>query len=328
MNGPSWTPEEWADGIRRADRAFLGRALSLVESQLPADAERAAALFTALGATPQGSFRLGITGNPGAGKSTLTEAMGVRWADSGHKVAVLAVDPSSSLHRGSILGDKTRMDQLSKHPNAFIRPVASGGQLGGVAASTRAAIQLLEHAGYTRIVLETVGVGQNETAIQGVVDFTLLVALPGAGDEVQGLKRGVIEAADLIWVNKADGAHKAAAEQAAGQLRQALGLFNRADDQHVEVLVGSALDQASLTPLWDALDRGLRWGWASDRTVERRRAQKRTHMTRRIQAGLWSEALDQGQSVLAELEEKVANGELSPTEGALEFLRHLSAKHR
>ena len=105
MNGPSWTPEEWADGIRRADRAFLGRALSLVESQLPADAERAAALFTALGAAPQGSFRLGITGNPGAGKSTLTEVMGVRWADSGHKVAVLAVDPSSSLHRGSILGD-------------------------------------------------------------------------------------------------------------------------------------------------------------------------------------------------------------------------------
>ena len=214
MNGPSWTPEEWADGIRRADRAFLGRALSLVESQLPADAERAAALFTALGAAPQGSFRLGITGNPGAGKSTLTEVMGVRWADSGHKVAVLAVDPSSSLHRGSILGDKTRMDQLSKHPNAFIRPVASGGQLGGVAASTRAAIQLLEHAGYTRIVLETVGVGQNETDAVHYVDGLLLVALPNSGDDVQGIKRGIMERADLIAVNKCDGSFAEAGQRA------------------------------------------------------------------------------------------------------------------
>ncbi|MFZ9526569.1 MAG: methylmalonyl Co-A mutase-associated GTPase MeaB, partial [Schleiferiaceae bacterium] len=136
MNGPTWTPEEWADGIRRADRAFLGRALSLVESTLPEDAARAADLFAALGSPHQSTFRLGITGNPGAGKSTLTEALGMHWTEQGHRVAVLAVDPSSSLHRGSILGDKTRMERLSRHPNAFIRPVASGGQLGGVAAST------------------------------------------------------------------------------------------------------------------------------------------------------------------------------------------------
>ena len=326
-----WNVPALAEGIRRGDRSALARGITLIESDLSTDQGAAAELLTKLQPEPSdqpSSFRLGITGNPGAGKSTLIEALGTHWSEAGHRVAVLAIDPSSSQHHGSILGDKTRMEMLGKATGAFIRPSPSAGALGGIHSQTSEVIQLFEAAGFSRIVIETVGVGQNETAIQGVVDFTLLVALPGAGDEVQGLKRGVMEAADLIWVNKADGAHKAAAEQAAGQLRQALGLFNRADDQHVEVLVGSALDQASLTPLWDALDRGLRWGWASDRTVERRRAQKRTHMTRRIQAGLWSEALDQGQSVLAELEEKVANGELSPTEGALEFLRHLSAKHR
>ena len=276
MNGPSWTPEEWADGIRRADRAFLGRALSLVESQLPADAERAAALFTALGAAPQGSFRLGITGNPGAGKSTLTEAMGVRGADSGHKVAVLAVDPSSSLHRGSILGDKTRMDQLSKHPNAFIRPVASGGQLGGVAASTRAAIQLLEHAGYTRIVLETVGVGQNETDAVHYVDGLLLVALPNSGDDVQGIKRGIMERADLIAVNKCDGSFAEAGQRAALQLRESMKWFRRDDGWNVPVVQVSATELRGLGELDEALDRYERWVRGTG-SFDARRSDQRAH---------------------------------------------------
>ena len=276
MNGPSWTPEEWADGIRRADRAFLGRALSLVESQLPADAERAAALFTALGAAPQGSFRLGITGNPGAGKSTLTEAMGVRWADSGHKVAVLAVDPSSSLHRGSILGDKTRMDQLSKHPNAFIRPVASGGQLGGVAASTRAAIQLLEHAGYTRIVLETVGVGQNETDAVHYVDGLLLVALPNSGDDVQGIKRGIMERADLIAVNKCDGSFAEAGQRAALQLRESMKWFRRDDGWNVPVVQVSATEHRGLGELDEAIDRFERWVRGTG-SFDARRSDQRAH---------------------------------------------------
>ena len=274
MNGPVWSAPEWAEGIRRGDRAFIGRALSLVESYLPADKERAAGLFDCLGPPPQGSFRLGITGNPGAGKSTLTEALGLRWAESGVKVAVLAVDPSSSKHRGSILGDKTRMEGLSRHPNAFIRPTASGGQMGGVAASTREAIQILEHAGYQRIVLETVGVGQNETDAINYVDGLLLLALPNAGDEVQGIKRGIMECADLVAVNKCDGAFAEAGQQAAQQLSQSLGWFSRSDQWIVPVLQVSALEGSGLDKLMEALDRFERWTRGTGE-MDRRRAKQR-----------------------------------------------------
>ena len=276
MNGPHWTPQEWADGIRRADRAFLGRALSLVESSLDADVQRASELFAALGAAPESSFRLAVTGNPGAGKSTLTEALGLRWAESGRKVAVLAVDPSSSLHRGSILGDKTRMEQLSKHPNAFIRPVASGGQLGGVAASTRAAMALFEYAGYTRLVLETVGVGQNETDAAHYVDAMLLLALPNAGDEVQGIKRGIMECADLIAVNKCDGGLVEAGARAAGQLRESLNWFGRDDGWKVPVLALSAQQRQGLPELDEALERFERWVRGTGQ-FDARRAQQRAH---------------------------------------------------
>ncbi|MGA0817807.1 MAG: methylmalonyl Co-A mutase-associated GTPase MeaB [Schleiferiaceae bacterium] len=259
MNGPTWTPEEWAEGIRRADRAFLGRALSLVESTLPDDAERASALFAALGSPPNSTFRLGLTGNPGAGKSTLTEALGLRWADQGHRVAVLAVDPSSSLHRGSILGDKTRMERLSRHPNAFIRPVASAGQLGGVAPSTRAAIELLELAGYTKIIVETVGVGQNETDAANYVDGLLLLALPNAGDDVQGIKRGIMERADLVAVNKCDGSFSDAGRRTATQLRESLKWFSREDGWTVPVAQISATESLGLDALEADLDRYERW---------------------------------------------------------------------
>ncbi len=291
MNGPHWTPQEWADGIRRADRAFLGRALSLVESSLDADVQRASELFAALGAAPESSFRLAVTGNPGAGKSTLTEALGLRWAESGHKVAVLAVDPSSSLHRGSILGDKTRMEQLSKHPNAFIRPVASGGQLGGVAASTRAAMALFEYAGYTRLVLETVGVGQNETDAAHYVDAMLLLALPNAGDEVQGIKRGIMECADLIAVNKCDGGLVEAGARAAGQLRESLNWFGRDDGWKVPVLALSARQGQGLPELDEALERFERWVRGTGQ-FDARRAQQRAHA--------WDEAWGQFLATWAE----------------------------
>jgi LAO/AO transport system kinase len=202
--------------------------------------------------------------------------MGVRWAGSGQKVAVLAVDPSSSLHRGSILGDKTRMDQLSKHPNAFIRPVASGGQLGGVAASTRAAIQLLEHAGYTRIVLETVGVGQNETDAVHYVDGLLLVALPNSGDDVQGIKRGIMERADLIAVNKCDGSFAEAGQRAALQLRESMKWFRRDDGWNVPVVQVSATELRGLGELDEALDRYERWVRGTG-SFDARRSDQRAH---------------------------------------------------
>lgn len=274
MNGPTWTPTEWADGIRRAERAFLGRALSLVESSLPEDHERAAELFSELGQSPNATFRLGITGNPGAGKSTLTEALGMHWAENGTRVAVLAVDPSSSLHRGSILGDKTRMERLSRHPHAFIRPVASGGQLGGVAASTRAAIELLEHAGYTKILLETVGVGQNETDAAHYVDGLLLVALPNAGDEVQGIKRGIMERADLIAVNKCDGSFVDAGRRTATQLRESLKWFHREDGWNVPVMQVSAATATGIAELDEALERYERWVRGTGEFDTRRSAQR------------------------------------------------------
>ncbi len=326
----AWDVPALVRGVQDGDRSALARGITLVESHLAADQPLAAELLTALQKAPRGemkTFRLGITGNPGAGKSTLIEALGKHWTEAGHRVAVLAIDPSSQQHRGSILGDKTRMELLGKEASAFVRPSPSAGALGGIHTHTGEVIQLFEAAGFDRIIVETVGVGQNETAIQGVVDFTMLVALPGAGDEVQGLKRGVMEAADLIWVNKADGGQRMAANQAASQLRQALGLFQRAETQHVDVLVGSAWEPSSLNELWEALDRGMRWGWASDRTPQRRSEQRGKQMTRRIQAGLWDHALHQGAERLAHLEKQVISGDISPAEGALEFLRHFSTKN-
>ncbi len=326
---PNWDIEALMKGLKRGDRPSLARAITLVESQHSQDAEVAGRLIQRLEGRGSGeSFRLGITGNPGAGKSTLIEALGQQWISAGHRVAVLAIDPSSIQSHGSLLGDKTRMEVLSRAPEAFIRPSPTAGALGGVHAHVPEVIALCEYAGYNRIVVETVGVGQNETAVTESVDFTLLVALPGAGDEVQGLKRGVMEAADLIWVNKADGRQRPEAKQAAIQLRQALGLFHRMDQQHVDVLVGSALEANSLSGLWEALDRGMRWGWASDRTPQRRKAQRLAHLTCRIQAGLWSEAQAVGGEYLVALKQAVENGGKSPTEGALEFLRHLATKHR
>lgn len=299
MNGPTWTPEEWAAGIRRADRAFLGRALSLVESSLAEDHARAAELVQALDQPNSHSFRLGITGNPGAGKSTLTEALGVHWAEQGHRVAVLAVDPSSSLHRGSILGDKTRMERLSRHPNAFIRPVASGGQLGGVAASTRAAIELLEYAGYTKILLETVGVGQNETDAANYVDGLLLLALPNAGDDVQGIKRGIMERADLIAVNKCDGNFVEAGRRTASQLRESLKWFHREDGWNVPVLQLSATEGKGLDELDEALNRYERWVRGTGE-LDARRAGQRDHAWREAWTAFLAEWAEQ-QPELAKL---------------------------
>jgi LAO/AO transport system kinase len=198
----------------------------------------------------------------------------MHWAENGTRVAVLAVDPSSSLHRGSILGDKTRMERLSRHPHAFIRPVASGGQLGGVAASTRAAIELLEHAGYTKILLETVGVGQNETDAAHYVDGLLLVALPNAGDEIQGIKRGIMERADLIAVNKCDGSFVDAGRRTATQLRESLKWFHREDGWNVPVMQVSAATATGIAELDEALERYERWVRGTGEFDARRSAQR------------------------------------------------------
>lgn len=214
--------QEYIDGVLSGNRTILARAITLIESQAPRHRSIAADVLNALLPKACSSLRIGISGVPGAGKSTFIERFGLELIRKGHRVAVLAVDPSSSLSKGSILGDKTRMEKLSRDENAFIRPSPSGGTLGGVAAKTREAITLCEAAHYDVILVETVGVGQSEITVRSMVDFFLLLQISGAGDELQGIKKGVIEIADAILVNKADGDNRHKAERTRAQFETAL----------------------------------------------------------------------------------------------------------
>ncbi|MNK07730.1 putative GTPase ArgK [compost metagenome] len=219
------TAQELVNGILKGDKTALSRAITLVESTNPAHLEKANDVINQCLPHADKSVRIGITGVPGVGKSTFIEAFGKHLTSLGRKVAVLAVDPSSSLSHGSILGDKTRMEELVKDENAYIRPSASGDTLGGVARKTREAIILCEACGFDTIVIETVGVGQSETAVHSMVDFFLLLKISGAGDELQGIKRGIMEMADLIVINKADGDNIKRARLAKTEFNRALHLF-------------------------------------------------------------------------------------------------------
>jgi len=215
----------YVEGILKGDRTTLSRAITLIESVRPEDKEIARQVISGCLPRSGNSIRLGITGIPGAGKSTFIETFGIYLIEQGHKVAVLAIDPTSQRSKGSILGDKTRMEALSANSHAFIRPSATSGTLGGVARATREAVILCEAAGFDRIIIETVGVGQSETAVSHIVDFFLLLLIPGAGDELQGIKRGIMEMADLVVINKADGDNKQKAELARKEFENALHLF-------------------------------------------------------------------------------------------------------
>ena len=245
-------PLDWyVDGILKGDRVVLGKAITLVESALPKHQEIAQQIIAACLPHSGKALRLGITGVPGAGKSTFIEALGMYLCRNDYKLAVLAIDPSSQRSKGSILGDKTRMEELSVHPNAFIRPSASAGTLGGVARKTRETVILCEAAGYDTIFIETVGVGQSETAVHSMVDFFLLILISGAGDELQGIKRGIMEMADGIAVNKADGDNVLRAERAAAECRTALHLFPLPESgQETKVLTCSSLTGFNVDAVW------------------------------------------------------------------------------
>ncbi|WP_396627682.1 methylmalonyl Co-A mutase-associated GTPase MeaB [Luteitalea sp.] len=247
--------DAYVEGVLAGDRAVLARAITLVESERADDAAAAAAVLDALLPHAGRSQRVGITGVPGVGKSTFIDALGMHLVkERGQRVAVLSVDPSSPLSGGSILGDKTRMERLALEPAAYIRPSPARGFLGGVARRTRETILLCEAAGFGTILVETVGVGQSETAVRSMTDFFLLLMLPGAGDELQGIKRGIIEMVDAIAINKADGDMRARADRARGEYRAALHLFPAPADGWVPpVLTCSALAGEGIAELWDVV---------------------------------------------------------------------------
>jgi LAO/AO transport system kinase len=244
--------KEYVDGILAGDITILSKAITLVESSLPSHQKLAQEIIAECIPHSGKALRLGITGVPGAGKSTFIEALGVELCKNNHRLAVLAIDPSSQRSKGSILGDKTRMEELSQQRNAYIRPSASAGTLGGVARKTREAIILCEAAGFDTIIVETVGVGQSETAVYSMVDYFLLVLIGGAGDELQGIKRGIMEMADGIVVNKADGDNVARAERAAAEIRNAVHLFPPSESgQPVNVTTCSAMTHYNVNEVWN-----------------------------------------------------------------------------
>ncbi|HET7866666.1 MAG TPA: methylmalonyl Co-A mutase-associated GTPase MeaB [Burkholderiaceae bacterium] len=269
----------------------MAKAITLLESTRPADRPRADALLDALLPHTGKSFRLGLSGVPGVGKSTFIEALGLQLINQGHRVAVLAIDPSSTVSGGSILGDKTRMERLSVHERAFIRPSPSAGTLGGVAEKTREALMVFEAAGYDFLIVETVGVGQNEVAVAGMTDMFVLMQLPNAGDDLQAIKKGVTELADLVVINKAD-IDEAAATRARAQITSALRLLGhpaRAGHDapwQPRVIQLSALRGAGLDEFHASLAEFRRQQDASGRFAARRQQQNEAWMWERIQAGL------------------------------------------
>lgn len=242
-----------AEAILAGDRRALAKAITLVESQLPADRDAAQALLTSLLPHTGRSIRVGITGVPGVGKSTFIEAFGQHVIDQGHRLAVLAVDPSSPVAGGSILGDKTRMETLSRSESAFIRPSPAGKALGGVAFKTRESLMLCEAAGFDVVLVETVGVGQSEHQVAGMVDFFLLLMLPGGGDELQGIKKGILELADAIVVNKADGASEALARTTQQHYRGAMSLLSHDGFWEPRVMTCSALHGLGIGEVWETI---------------------------------------------------------------------------
>ena len=291
-----------AEGVRSGDRRALGRAVTLIESRRADHQDRALALLDVLLPDAGNAVRVGVSGAPGVGKSTFIEAVGVGLTAAGHRVAVLVVDPSSSRSGGSILGDKTRMNDLSRDPAAFVRPSPSGGTLGGVARRTREAMLVCEAAGFDVVIVETVGVGQSETAVADMVDTFLLLIAPGGGDELQGIKRGIVELADVVFVNKTDGDLAGQARAVAAEYAAALRLLRPATKFWTpRVQTCSALKGTGIGNVWrtvEAHHRALRTGGELGR---RREAQARHWM--------WSEI---GDSLIASLREDPATAALIP----------------
>lgn len=323
--------QQATEQILAGSRAWIARAITLVESSRPDHRQQAQELLVELGRRTLAAAtlvtRVGVTGVPGAGKSTFIDALGGRLIDAGHSVAVLAVDPSSSRSGGSILGDKTRMARLSMDPKAFVRPSPTAGTLGGVARATREAMLVVEAAGYDVVIVETVGVGQSEITVADMVDTFLLLTLARSGDQLQGIKKGVLELADVIAVNKADGAHQAEAWRAARELSGALHLLGPGDEAETSgwttpVLTCSAQEGTGLDEVWQQVLKHRQTLQASGGLVAKRRRQLIGWTWAMVRDGLLAQ-LRENQAVLAlapVLEEQVLAGTLTPAQAADQLL--------
>ena len=313
------------EGVRASERSMLSKAITLIESNSVSHFEKGQELLKQLLPLSGSSIRIGITGVPGVGKSTFIENFGLSLIEQGFKVAVLAIDPSSSISKGSILGDKTRMELLSRHPLSFIRPSPSAGVLGGVARKTRETIILCEAAGYDVILIETVGVGQSETTVRSMVDFFLLMQLAGAGDELQGIKKGIIELADLIVVNKADGDNLQRAELAKQEYNNALHYIRHATEAWQTVAVTcSAQTGAGIHEIWEIIQ-SFRVATRKSGAFQKRRISQNTQ---------WFDTLvnefvlhsfyqrDKIKEALPDFRRKVGSGELPVAMAVTELLKH------
>ncbi|MBS1825443.1 MAG: methylmalonyl Co-A mutase-associated GTPase MeaB [Acidobacteria bacterium] len=315
---------QYTEGILANQRTTLARAITLIESDLASDRALAEEVLEACLPHSGNSRRIGVAGPPGAGKSTFLDAIGMHLIEEqDENLAVLSIDPSSPISGGSILGDKTRMERLAAEPRAFLRPSPSRGHLGGVARRTREAILLLEAAGYRNVFIETVGVGQSEVTLRSMTDFFLLLLIPGAGDELQGMKRGILEMTDLVAVNKADGDNRARAEQARQAYAFGLHLFRPAQDGwQPRTIACSALSGENIGSIWQIIREHEAQQTASGAKAERRRQQSLDWMRSQLQDQLESEFRRHPAvaAALPSLEREVREGHVSPSAAARRLL--------
>ncbi|MDA0261554.1 MAG: methylmalonyl Co-A mutase-associated GTPase MeaB [Proteobacteria bacterium] len=305
------------------DRRALARAITLVESANADDIRQAGEMISALLPRTGGAVRIGITGPPGAGKSTFIEAFGLHLVAREKRVAVLAVDPSSSRSGGSILGDKTRMADLARHPHAYIRPSPSRGTLGGIAGRTREAMLLCEAAGYDVVIVETVGVGQSETAVADMVDLFILILSPGGGDELQGLKRGIVELAELVIVNKADGDLAGPAKRLAAEYQSALSLLRPLTPSwRAEVAMCSALERTGIDEIWQTVQRHQATLGDCGEIVKRRQSQAKNWLWRDVSQTILEHLRHNAETreLAADLEDQVAANLIVPAQAAARLI--------
>lgn len=335
VSGGSFSPIPPSDAallakrILKGDRVALAKGITLIESRSPAHRAAADELLEAVKDRTGASLRVGITGVPGAGKSTFIDALGIQMCEAGWHVAVLSVDPSSPVTGGSILGDKTRMERLARHPHAFIRPSPSGGELGGVARRTRETIALCEAAGFDTVLVETVGVGQSEVVVRGMVDCFLVLMIAGAGDELQGIKKGILELADVLVVNKADGDNRTRAEAARLEYARALHyLAPEKEAWQVPVLACSAQTGEGVAEVWNVVEKFVGQARSRGEFDARRGAQELTWLQTLVEEGLRELMLADPvvRAEQAEVVRLVASGALTPASGARRLLAKMAKR--